>query len=515
MHRGPLIIGAVNKTWLGTSVFAVVLATAACTLGPDYRTPDPLAVGQYTATPIAEETESAPGPSGEAQRFVLGRDIPADWWKVFQSEALNDLIQRALADSPTLVKTQARLRQAQEQLTARTGQQYPKVDAGISAYALGIKPENLGGQNLPFDTPLNLYLATINISYTLDLFGSQRRELEALRSSVDYQRFEIEAARLMLAGNVVTSVIREALLRERIALINELIAVQARQLGIAEQRQRTGAIPVVEVVQQRGALAQTRATHPELRFQLDQVRHRLAVYLGQPPGLERLPEFRLADLRLPSELPLSIPSELARQRPDIQAAEALLHQASARVGVATANRFPQLSLSAMLGSLSTEPANPLWFYFLGGSLVQPIFNGGALSAKQREAVAAYEQASAAYKEVVLQGFREVADSLRALEADAIRLKEHTEAASQARMAYDITRKRYETGAVSHLAVLVAQQQYQQAAMEQAQATADRYASSAALFQALGGGWWTREGRQNGASDSPAQQQSVEKGNRSQ
>ncbi|WP_447983322.1 efflux transporter outer membrane subunit [Nitrospira sp. Nam74] len=471
---------------------AVVGATTACTLGPDYRAPEPPAVAQYTATPVPEETAGSPGPGGEAQRFVVGRDIPSEWWKVFQSEALDELIHRALSDSPTLIKTQARLRQAQEQLTARTGQQFPKVDAGLSGYAIGIKPDNLGGTNLPFNTPLNLYLATINVSYTLDLFGSQRRELEALRSSVDYQRFEIEGARLMLAGNVVTSVIREALLRERITRINELIAIQARQLAIAEQRQRTGAIPVVELAQQRGALAQTRATLPELQLQLEQVRHRLAVYIGQPPGLEILPEFRLSDLRLPSELPVSIPSELARQRPDIQAAEALLHQASARVGVATANRFPQLSLSAMLGSLSTDPANPLWFYFLAGSLVQPIFHGGSLSAKQREAVAAYEQAGAAYKEVVLQGFREVADSLRALEADAIRLRERTEAALQARMAYDITRKRYEMGAVSHLNVLEAQQQYQQAAMEQAQATADRYANSAALFQALGGGWWSRQ-----------------------
>jgi NodT family efflux transporter outer membrane factor (OMF) lipoprotein len=223
-----------------------------------------------------------------------------------------------------------------------------------------------------------------------------------------------------------------------------------------------------------------------------------------------LPEFRLADLRLPSEVPVSVPSELARRRPDIQAAEALLHQASARVGVATANRFPQLSLSAMLGSLSTDPANPLWFYFLAGSLVQPIFNGGALSAKQREAVAAYEQAGAAYKEVVLQGFREVADSLRALEADAIRLRERTEAASQSRLAYDITRKRYETGAVSHLSVLETQQQYQQAAMEQAQATADRYANTAALFQALGGGWWSKGERRNGDSGPSVNPQSADK-----
>lgn len=490
--------------------FAVLVATPACTLGPDYRAPEPLAVTQYTATPVAEETASAPSPGGEAQRFVHGRDIPSEWWNVFQSETLDELIRRALTNSPTLIKTQARLRQAQEQLSARTGEQFPKVSAGLSAVALGIKPENLGGTSLPFNTPLDLYLASINVSYTLDLFGSGRRELEALRSSVDYQQFEIEAARLMLAGNVVTSVIREALLREKITRIDELIAIQARQLVIAEQRERTGAIPLVELAQQRGALAQTRATLPELQLQLEQVRHRLAVYIGQPPGLTLLPEFRLADFRLPSELPVSIPSELARQRPDIQAAEALLHQASARIGVAKANRFPQLSLSAMLGSLSTQPANPLWFYFLAGSLVQPIFNGGALSAKQREAVAAYEQAGAAYTEVVLQGVREVADTLRALEADAIRLRERTEATAQARMAYDITRKRYETGAVSHLSVLIVQQQYQQAAIEQAQATADRYASSAALFQALGGGWWSREAPKNGEASSVAHPQSAEK-----
>lgn len=489
-------------------VMAMATAVVACTVGPDYRAPEPLPVTQYTATPIAEQTATAPGPGGEAQRFVHGRDIPSEWWKVFESEALDELIRKALTDSPTLNKTQARLRQAQEQLSARIGTQFPKVDAGLSGYAIGIRPENLGGQNLPFNTPLNLWLATVNVSYTLDLFGGQRRELEALRSAIEYQRFEFEAARLMLAGNVVTSVIREALLRERITRTNELIALQGRQLVIAEQRERSGAMAAVELVQHRGYLAQTRAHLPELQLQLEQVRHLLALYIGQPPGLGMLPEFRLADLRLPTELPLSLPSEFARQRPDIQAAEALLHQASARVGVATANRYPQISLSAMLGSLST--GNPMWFYLLGGSLVQPLFRGGELSAKQREAVAAYDQAGAAYKEVVLQGFREVADALRALEADATRLKERREAATHARTAYEITRKRYEVGAVSYLSVLETQQQYQRTAIDQAQATADRYANTAALFQALGGGWWSKEKPREDESESSHHRQSGDK-----
>jgi NodT family efflux transporter outer membrane factor (OMF) lipoprotein len=272
-----------------------------------------------------------------------------------------------------------------------------------------------------------------------------------------------------------------------------MIDLQARQLAISEQLEQAGGAARADVVAQRLELAQTRAALPELQRSLEQVRHRLAVYTGRPPSAQGLPEFRLADLQLPTELPVSLPSELARQRPDIRAAEALLKQAGARVGVATANLYPQITLSATGGSLASNGGDLLssgtGFYLLGASLAQPLFHGDELRAKRRSAVAAYEQAAAAYQEAVLLGFQNVADTLRALETDAIKLKERADAAAQARIYHGIISARYSAGGVSFLSLLDAQRKLRGAVLDQTQAIADRYADSAALFQALGGGWW--------------------------
>jgi NodT family efflux transporter outer membrane factor (OMF) lipoprotein len=296
---------------------------------------------------------------------------------------------------------------------------------------------------------------------------------------------------------VVTAAIREAQLREQIALSESIVALQSRQLAITERLQQLGTAAASDVAAQRIELAQTRATLPDLQRQLEQLRHRLAVYTGEPPGAAQLPEFRLADLRLPTELPLAVPSELARQRPDIRAAEALLQQAGARVGVATANLYPQLTLSANVGSIGSSNGGDLFaagsgFYLLGASLAQPIFRGGELQARRRSAVAAYEQAGAAYKEVVLQGLQNVADVMRALDADARKLHERADAAAQAQRVHDIVAARYQAGGVSHLALIDAQRKLQAALLDRTQAVADRYADSAALLQALGGGWWTQQ-----------------------
>ncbi|HKA45316.1 MAG TPA: efflux transporter outer membrane subunit [Burkholderiales bacterium] len=459
----------------------VMAALAACAWDP-LRPPEIPATERYTPTPVAEP------------RFARDMDVPAQWWTLFQSPALDSLVRQALEASPTLARARAKLRQAQEDLNARTGAtQFPKVDARLSANRVDVNPQSLGVQNLPFPTPLNLYLASVGVSYTLDLFGATRRELEALQAEIDYQQYELEAARLMLAGNVVTAAIREAALREQVAATEEIVSIQARQLAITERMEQLGTAAQADVVAQRVDLAQARAALPELRRQLEQVRHRLALYIGRPPAGAELPEFRLAELQLPAELPLSLPSELARQRPDIRAAEALLHQAAARVGVATANLYPQITLSATAGSLASRGGDLFGsgtgFYLLGAALTQPIFHGGELQAKRRSAIAAYEQAGAAYQEVVLQGFQNVADVLRALEADERKLKERAEAASQARSQHDIAAARYQSGGVSYYALLDAQRKLHATLLDQTQAAADRYADSAALFQALGGGWW--------------------------
>jgi len=466
---------------------------AACSHEP-LRAPELAHVDQYDSGAAITRTASADAPDGQAQVFVAGADIPAQWWTLFHSPSLDRLVRESLEASPTLAKAEAKLRQAQEDLGARTdATTLPKVDGKLSANRVDIPAGAIGGPGLPIPSPLNLYLATVSVSYNLDLFGAQRNELESLRSAVDYERYQVQAARLMLAGNVVTTAIREAMLRAQIADTEELVALQSRQLAISEQMEKAGGVAHADVVNQRAELAKARASIPDLRRSLQQARHRLAVYAGRPPSAADLPEFHLTDLQLPTELPLSLPSELARQRPDIRAAEAMLQEAGARVGVATANLYPQIALSANAGSIASQASNLFkggsGFYLLGASIAQPIFHGGELQAKRRSAIAAYDQAAAAYQETVLSGLQNVADTLRALEADASKLKERAEAASQAQAYERITSARYSAGGVSQAAVLDAQRRLRSARLDQVQATADRYADSAALLQSLGGGWW--------------------------
>jgi len=472
----------------------MVAVAAGCAVEP-VSPPELPPAERYTPTPVAEP------------RLAPGKDVPGHWWTLFRSPALDALVRQALESSPTLARASAKLRQAHEDLNARTGAtQYPRVDAKLSANRVDVNPESLGMQNLPIQTPFNLYLASVGVSYTFDLFGATRRELEALQAGVDYQRYELEGARLMLAGNVVTSAIREAALREQIAATTEIITLHERQLAILERREQLGGASRADVAARRRDLAETRAGLPELQRQLETVRHRLAIYTGQAPGAAKLPEFRLAELRLPDELPLSLPSELARRRPDIRGADALLNQAAARVGVATANLYPQITLSATAGSLAASGGDLLssgtGFYLLGASLSQPLFRGDELQSKRRSAVAAYEQAGAAYREVVLQGLQNVADVLRALEADARKVEQRAEAATQARNVLDITTARHEAGGVSLYALLDAQRRFHTSLIDLAQATADRHADSAALFQALGGGWWSENQPAGPAPDRP-------------
>jgi NodT family efflux transporter outer membrane factor (OMF) lipoprotein len=472
----------------------VCAAVAACANEP-VRPPQVASPAAYTPGAAVEQTASAGDMhGGHAQRFIAGQDIPAQWWTLFRSPALDALVRQALDHSPTMARAGAKLRQVQEEHAARSGaSQWPRVDATRSANRIDVNPQSLGAQNLPFSTPFNLFLASVGVSYHFDLFGATRNELQALQAEIDHQRYELEATRLMLAGNVVTAAIREASLREQIATSEQIIALQQRRLGIVERLEQLGTAAQGDVVAQRLELAQTRGLVPGLQRQLEQVRHRLAVYVGQSPGEAQLPQFHLADLQLPAQMPLSLPSELARQRPDIRAAEALLQQAGARVGVATANLYPQITLSANAGSLATRAGDLFGggtaFYLLGASLSQPIFRGGELQARRRAAIATYEQAAAAYQEVVLQGLQNVADVLRALQADAQQLRERADAAVHARRYYDIVSARHRAGGVSQYLLLDAERKLQSALLDRTRAVADRYADSAALLQALGGGWW--------------------------
>ncbi|MGH8737870.1 MAG: efflux transporter outer membrane subunit, partial [Burkholderiales bacterium] len=417
---------------------ALIVAGAAltgCMVGPDYRRPEPAQGSGYAAGPLPAKTASAPVDGGAEQRFVYGRDIPGQWWRVYRSPALDQLIRAALADSPNLEAAQAALRVSEENLRAATAVLYPTVDA-----KLGASRQKISGASQ--DQPqaqipaFNLYNASVNVSYQLDLAGGARRELESLEAQIDYQRYQIAATYLTLTSNIVTSAVSEASLRAQIGATRDIIDAQQRSLAVVEKQLALGAVSSAEVLAQRAQLAQTRTALPPLEKTLAQTRNALATLVGKTPATAQLPQFELAGLELPRELPVSLPSGLVRQRPDVQAAEALLRQASAQVGVATAAEYPQLTLSASYGTTATTTgglfgANSM-IWNAGAGLLQPIFHGGALKAQQRAAVAAYDRALAQYRQTVLGAFQNVADALRALEGDAQALKAQAEAEAAAR-----------------------------------------------------------------------------------
>lgn len=459
---------------------------AGCAAGPDFQAPAAPDADAYLAP-------GAGAPSGGAQRLAAGADIPAQWWRLFRSDKLDDLLRQALQASPTLEQARARLRQASETLNAETGGRLlPSVDGNLSVARQKVDPSAFGVPVAEPPAPFTLYNASIDVSYTPDVFGANRRALEGLAAQVDYQRHELQAARMALAANVVTAAIRQADLSERLDATRELLAAQVRQRDIMRQRLDAGGVSRADLSNQELLVAQTRATLPPLDYQLAQVTHQLAVYLGQPPSALRQPPMRLADLTLPADVPTGVPSALTRQRPDVLAAEALWHQASADVGVATANLYPQFTLTASFGSQRTRAgdlSDGVNVWNLGLGLVQPLFHGGELRARQRAAQAAYDAAAAAYRQTVLDGFRQVADALRALQTDGDAFQAHDDAWRRADEAERIAQGRYRAGGISHLSLLDSQRQQLQARIARTAADAARYADTAALLQALGGGWW--------------------------
>ncbi len=470
---------------------------AGCAVGPDYRAPDAPAVRLYTEKPQPEQTEATPVRGGEVQRFEMGAKISAEWWTLFGSSELDNLMRTALTSHPTLAAAQAALRQAEENLNAQYAVLYPSVDAGLSAKRQRITGAAFGNPAIPTNV-FNLYNASVNVSYAIDVAGGARRELEALQAGVDFQRFQLEAAYLSLTGNIATTAFREASLREQIRATREIAESQERQVQLVEKQFALGAISRVDVLAQRAQLAQTRANLPPLEKALAQTRNQLAVLIGKFPGDAGLPQLDLSAFHLPQNLPLSLPSDLVRQRPDIRAAETVLHQTNARIGVAQALMFPQLTLSGSYGGAATsthnlfDPGSRIWN--VGASLLQPIFHAGQLQARKRGAEAAYDQAFAQYRETLLGAFQNVADVLFALEFDAVALKAQVDAEAAARESLDMTTKQLQFGSASYLALFNAQRQYEQAKIGLVQAQAARYADTAALFQALGGGWWQREGQ---------------------
>ncbi|MBI2399641.1 MAG: efflux transporter outer membrane subunit [Deltaproteobacteria bacterium] len=480
----------------GLPALVILLVTgvvlSACSAGPDFRRPDAPGVKTYTPAELPAQTVASPVMGGEAQRFQFGQDIPAEWWSLFHSEALNEVIRQALASSPTLDSAKAALRRAQENLNAQAGATlFPKVDAFLSAGRQKFSPSTFG-QSGP-GSVFNLYNASVSVSYSLDISGGLRRELEALQAEADYRGFQLQGTYLALTSNIVTAAVKEASLRAQIRAVREILSIQEKELQLVERQFEIGSVSRSDVLAQQTQLAETRATLPPLEKDLALTRHQLAVLSGAAPGEAALPEFKLEGFVLPKDLPVSLPSSLVRQRPDIMASEALLHAASAQVGVATADLYPKVTLTGNYGYESTklgdlfDSGTNIWSIAAG--LTQPIFHGGELNARRRAAIAAYDQAAAVYQETVLLAFQGVADVLRALEFDAAALKAQSDAAEAARRSLELTQRQFELGAVGYISLFNADRQYLRTRINLVQAQAARYSDTAALFHALGGPWW--------------------------
>jgi NodT family efflux transporter outer membrane factor (OMF) lipoprotein len=477
------------------SLALAAVALSACAVGPDFRRPEPPDVKNYTENPLPDQTAASPGDGGAAQQFIYERDIPAEWWTLFQSKALDQLIRGALSDSPTVSAAQARLREAREEVRADAGGALvPNVDGNLSAKRSQFTGASFG-QPSAKGSLFNLFNASVNVTYALDVFGGARRGLEALKSQAEYEQYQLEGAYLALTANIVTAAVKEASLREQIRATQEILAAQEKELEVIERQFEMGGVSKSDVLVQRTQVAQTRASLPPLELELARARHQLAALAGRFPSESSTPEFNLDGLKLPEELPVSLPSEMVRRRPDILASEAQLHEASAKIGVATANLFPQINLTGSYGSQASRSGDLFTagsgIWSIGAGLLQPLFRGGELTHKRRAALAAYDAAAAQYRQTVLLSFQNVADVLRALEADARTLQARSRAEASAREALDLAEQQLELGGVSVLTLLEAQRQFHAAQASRIQAQADRYADTAALFQALGGGWWNR------------------------
>ncbi len=467
----------------GVAACAAVAATgllAACAVGPNFKAPAaPRNAGFAPADQIAPTTTATPLPGGEAQRFVDGMDIPGQWWTLFQSAQLNALIERGLKNSPTLQAAQAALRQANETAAAQRGSYYPSVSGTAQSERHKASGASFGIPGLPSSYYYNLQTASVNVSYTLDAFGGTRRQVEALQAQAEYQQFALEASYLTLTANIVAAAVNEASLRAQISATEDIARSQQMQLDITQRRFAAGATSRADVLQQQSIL--------------------------QAGG-----EFNLDSMNLPLELPVSLPSKLVEQRPDVREYSALLHQATAQIGVATANMLPQITLSGSYGQTASKWANIFSpssnIYSLIGSLTQPIFKGGQLMHQRRAAVAAAQEAAANYQATVINAFENVSNTLYALQSDADTLAAQATAERSAADSLALVQAQYKSGAASYVQVLTSEQSYQNAAVALVKARAQRYADTAALFQALGGGWWNRSEALADISTTPRSQQ---------
>lgn len=489
-HRPP----SRGILWLrgGLAVSALLLLNG-CMVGPDFVAPDAPRVNGYLPGGPPQATTSADVHGGGSQAFKAGRDLPGEWWKVFRNKQIDAFVAEAIRNHPDIAAAQAALRAARENALAGEGSLFPQVSASASPtrQVTSLATQGESGNTSPY----NLYNASVSVTYVLDAWGGTRRQVEALQAQADYQRYQLEATYLSLTANVVTAAISDASLRAQIDATNDIIKSEQEQLKLVSRQFELGAVAQSDVLSQQSNLAQTEATLPPLQKQLAQQRNQLMAYLGRLPSEDRGEHVTLASLTLPRDLPVSLPSALVRQRPDIAASEASLHKATATVGVNVANMLPQIQLTGSYGRAGLTPDslfNPgTAAWSIAASAAQTVFDGGTLFHDKESAIASREQAFAQYKSTVITAFKDVADALRAIQADADTLKAQLAYERAAQESVKISRTQYLAGAVTYPSVLTSEQNYQQAVIARVKAQALRFSDTAALFQALGGGWWNR------------------------
>ena len=489
------MIGNSSSSWLLTfSAAAAFLLMAGCAVGPDFKRPAVPAASGYSDHPLAATVNITNVTGGEVQRFAKGNDIAGDWWTLFHSQPLNDLIELSLTNNPDLKAAQAALAMARENVWAQRGVYYPSVAANFSA-SRQKQSELISPTPAASIFQYNLFTPQVSVSYSPDVFGLNRRTVESEKAQEQGVRFQMIAAYTTLTANVVVTAIQSGAVRAQIDATRRLIELNSNMVEILRYQLVKGYASRLDVVAQESQLAQVAAMLPPLLKQSAQLHDLLAVLAGRFPNQAPADQFNITSLQLPAEVPVSLPSQLVAQRPDVLQAEANLHAASAQVGIAIANRLPNITLTADAGSTALS-INKLFtsgtgFWGLGAAAAAPLFQGGQLLHQERAAKAAFTQAAEQYRSTVLTAFQNVADTLTALEQDAEGLKAAASASDDAKETLDLSQRQWKDGYISYLALLSAEQAYQQARINLVQAQANRYADTAALFQALGGGWWHR------------------------
>lgn len=490
----------VTGSRLGAAL-ALAALLSGCAVGPNFHRPDAPPVQHYAAGADPAETAAA---AGTAQRFAPGAAVAADWWRLFNSEKLDAIIDQAIAGNPGLEAAQESLRQAQDNLRAGYGLFFPWLSGDFNAAREKFSPLAFGSA-APGNV-FNLFTLSGTISYPLDIFGGERRAVEGLAAEADLQQATELAAYLALSSNVADTVIARTAYRAEIEATEQLIELQRQQVTVAETQARAGTVPYSNVLSLESQLASYEATIPQLQQKLSQTDDLLATLVGRTPAEWAPPAIDLADLTLPGDLPVSLPSDLVRQRPDILAAEASAHAASAGIGVATAAMLPSVTLSGSYGTSNTAIGNLFssaghsWSF--GADATAPLFEGGKLWFQRKAAIDAYRQAMAAYRQTVLSAFAQVADTLRALDHDAAALQAQEKALRTAEDALHLVQANYAAGIATYLDVLTADTQYYQAKINDLQTIAVRYQDTVALFTALGGGWWNAPRRDAATPTAP-------------